>query len=173
MGITKSLVPLGSMTALEMAVGRLVEAGCNPVTVVVGADHERVMHHHSQLQVAWVINKDWQNGMLSSLKCGLSSFGSLPGRLFLQLVDHCRVEAATLLAIRHESERQPRNIIRPLFAGRRGHPLVLTRDALNSVMKIGADGSLRDMLDQHSNQNLDLPVDDPYIVRDFDTLKDI
>ncbi|MGE4159638.1 MAG: NTP transferase domain-containing protein [Planctomycetota bacterium] len=173
MGGPKALVKLGDVTALEMAVLRLKEAGCSTPTVVVGAQHQDVMRCHQTLDVRWAINTDWELGMFSSLQCGLRSIQPQPTRLLVQLVDHCRVTTAALVDILECSLKHPDRVIRPAHAGRHGHPVVLPDEVIRVILESNGHVTLREILSPFAFMMESFDMDDRYISNDFDTPYDL
>lgn len=173
MGITKSLVMLGESTALEMAVGRLHEAQCGPITVVVGASHEDVMLRHRTLDVQWVVNERWEKGMFSSVRAGVGSFSELPDVLMLQLVDHCRVEVDTLKQLRLQALCSSDHLIRPTVAHRMGHPIIISQDILKAIIVADVSCSMRELLSQWKNKSFNIEFNDKFVTKDFDNVCDL
>lgn len=72
LGKSKQLLSIQGQPLLRRVVLAAWESNANPVVVVLGARHsahEEVLQDIKGLQVAY--NKNWENGMGSSIKCGV------------------------------------------------------------------------------------------------------
>ena len=72
MGCPKALCLLGHLSFLASIVETLHAVSVDDITVVIGADAQRIRNTHANLAVQWVENADWRHTyMLESLLCGL------------------------------------------------------------------------------------------------------
>jgi molybdenum cofactor cytidylyltransferase len=60
----------------------------------------------------------------------------------------------------------------PVVRGRRGHPLAIAPALLPEVETLDLDVGLRQLLDRHGAEVLEVEVDDPGAVSDVDTPED-
>ena len=74
MGCAKALLPVGSDTLLGHAIVQARLLG-GPVTVVAGGWYPLVRYRCRSQPSAWVVARDWQEGMSASLKTGVASLG--------------------------------------------------------------------------------------------------
>jgi len=79
-GMPKALVPYEGSLLVERAY-RLVAEVCDPIVVVIGAAAAEVRSAAGLGDAAVVLNPDWDTGMASSLRTGLTALASLPGGL--------------------------------------------------------------------------------------------
>lgn len=77
-GMPKALVPYGGSLLVERAY-RLAAEVCDPVVVVVGAAADEVRSAADLGDAAVVLNPDWDTGMASSLRTGLTALAGPPG----------------------------------------------------------------------------------------------
>ena len=71
LGKPKQQLLFQGKTLLQRAVQAAVEAGCAPVAVVLGARAEMLEPKLTGMPVTVVRNPDWEEGMASSIRCGL------------------------------------------------------------------------------------------------------
>lgn len=142
-GSPKAPVAVDGERLVDRSVRLLREAGCAPVIVVLGAWIGDVPHAEV------VINEDWQEGMGSSLRAGLSALGGTDASAALvTLVD---LPGLTSLAIRAVCEHEG-GLVAATYDGSRGHPVkfprVLWEDVIaNTRGDEGARTFLRDRTD--------------------------
>lgn len=77
-GMPKALVTDAGRLLVERALATLVEGGCDPVVVVLGAAADEVLARAELSGAIVVVNPEWAGGMGSSLRAGLAAL-PLPG----------------------------------------------------------------------------------------------
>ena len=73
MGTPKQLLQVGDQTLLRRAASVALEAGCRPVVVVTGANAAACKESLRGLDVREAENQQWQSGMSSSVRVGVSA----------------------------------------------------------------------------------------------------
>jgi molybdenum cofactor cytidylyltransferase len=68
--------------------------------------------------------------------------------------------------------RSGSHIVVPVFDRRRGHPVLISALYRTEIQSLDPGVGLRQLLDRHSVDILEVPVDDPAILRDLDTPED-
>jgi CTP:molybdopterin cytidylyltransferase MocA len=133
---------------LPRAVAVLVEGGCLPVRVVLGARAEEAARLLPDPELV-VIANDWQQGMSASLRAGLRVVGGLrpePDAVLVHLVDLPDVTAevvARLVAV----AGGPGVLARAVYGGRPGHPVLIGRSHWREVASaVSGDAGARGWL---------------------------
>jgi CTP:molybdopterin cytidylyltransferase MocA len=109
-GGPKALAVTGERTWLEIVITTLLEGGCRPVVVVLGASaaaaHAAVRIDRLPTDtgngapaVLWVINDAWESGRAGSLQCGLRAVPPEATGVVIHAVDHPDVRAGTVAAL--------------------------------------------------------------------------
>lgn len=169
MGQCKQLLPLGETTVIGRCLDTLRCGGVNDIAVVVSKGACEVVTAVEQHSVLIVENPEGDGDMASSIRSGRDALGNVFSGVVIALCDYPLVAPATLELLLQRHWQFPGNIITPVHAGRRGHPLLFARSILNEL-KEGM--TLRDVMRQESDRVHDLPVDDPGILIDMDTPDD-
>lgn len=139
MGRPKALLTDPRGVALtDVAVDRLLEAGCVDVTVVLGAEADQalaLLRPRPPGQTRVVVAADWSTGMGASLRSGLATLhASAPADVaaaLVTLVDLPDVDAAVMarvLAQWRAAGAGSDALVRATYGGRPGHPVLLGRD---------------------------------------------
>ncbi|MEV0901789.1 nucleotidyltransferase family protein [Actinoplanes sp. NPDC049802] len=147
-GMPKALVPHGSGLLVQHAAGVLRAAGCDRVLVVLGAAADEVRAAAPDLPET-VVNPDWESGMGSSLRTGLTSLSATEvTAAVVLLVDMPGVTAAAVRRVL--AHASPAALAQGGYGDRRGHPVLLGRDhwAGVSASAVGDRGA-RDYLRAH------------------------
>jgi molybdenum cofactor cytidylyltransferase len=175
MGSPKPLLPFPNHdeTFVEHLVRVFEASKANPVVVVLGhrADHVRRSADLGDARV--VINERYEEGMLSSIQSGLAAIDrkEVEGALVCP-VDHpdVPVEVVDRLISRFEVTRS--SIVVPVSRGRRGHPVLFSRDVFSELEQAPPTVGARQVVWDHQNDLLEVKVSDPGILRDVDTPED-
>lgn len=77
LGSPKQLLTMHGVTLVERAARQLLDAGCSPVLVVVGADSATIRDAVSMLPVECVENSHWERGMGTSIAAAVQSLNSV------------------------------------------------------------------------------------------------
>jgi molybdenum cofactor cytidylyltransferase/nicotine blue oxidoreductase len=135
MGTPKALVrDPGGTSWLRRAVAVLRAAGCEPVTVVLGAQAEDALPLLEDTGATAVVAADWDHGMSASLRAGLLAV-EVTGAdaVVVTLVDLPDVGEDVVRRVLADPPT-PATLRRAAYAGRPGHPVVLGRDHWAGVL---------------------------------------
>ena len=157
MGKPKALMRDADDTSwLRRAVAVLEDAGCEAVTVVLGAGAAEAAPILDGTGVDVVVAEDWTEGMGASLRAGLRAIaGSDAVAAVVMLVD---LPDVTAEVVRHVAKRVTRadQLVRASYAGRPGHPVVIGRDHWAAVAdSVSGDQGARDYLASHGVVDVD------------------
>ena len=165
MGRPKALVLLDGEPLVRRAVRALVDGGCAPRVVVVGAGAEEVRPLLPP-GVHVVVAQDWTEGMGASLRAGLTALEGLepvPDAALVHLVDLPGVTAAAVARL--AAPASTRSLARAAYDGRPAHPVLLGREHWSGVRAAATgDAGARGYLSGHPELELvecgDLAVPD-------------
>ena len=172
-GSNKAIVRLNGVSFLKIVTSCLQETGCSPVIVVVGSNAETVKHHTHNLNVDFVLNKNWQDGQFSSLKAGLSRLDSNVAGVLVALVDHPLVALNTYRLLLKNFRDFPNKIIIPLYNSKQGHPIILPKAIIREALQSPDNLNLREVFHHHQEMVFRLEVNDPGILKDINTITDL
>jgi CTP:molybdopterin cytidylyltransferase MocA len=135
----------------------LRDGGCDAVVVVVGSEADRARDllarsgFAADRDVTVVDAPDWQQGMGSSLRRGLlAAQGDQVAAVLVHLVDLPDVTAEVVRRVLGKAPRSPAVLTRATYGGRPGHPVLIGRDHLQSIVAgLGGDTGAKDYLAQH------------------------
>ncbi len=163
MGFPKALLQYRGETFLDTLIG-LFAPRCPQVIVVLGAGAEQIRAGVART-ATFVTNTEWEQGMTTSLQCGLRAVPESCEGVLLTLVDHPAVAPATLDLLL----AQPRALLRiPRYEGKRGHPVWLARALFDEFLALPPGAAARDVVHSHFPHAEFLNLDDPGIVADID-----
>lgn len=174
-GVAKAMLRTGERTFLSQIVELVRSIDGGPVIVVVGPPYGEAVAEHARsltgVEIAVVENPDPARGMASSVALGFAGLESWsePSSAYLWPVDHPLVKRATLEAL--ERAMGSRGVARPTYRGRGGHPPLIARGKWSRFATCDeVEGGARAVMAKLDV--VDVPVDDPGVVRDIDTPED-
>ncbi len=133
---------------LTRAVDSLEAAGCEGVTVVLGAgaDEAHELLAEAGVEVREVVAEDWADGMGASLRAGLESLDDGPVAVIVTLVDLPDVGAEVVRRVLADPVDRA-TLRRAAYDGTPGHPVLIGRDHWASLRETlsgdsGAQGYL-------------------------------
>jgi CTP:molybdopterin cytidylyltransferase MocA len=85
------------------------------------------------------------------------------------LADHPLVSSETIMGLVNAHRSSPDSILIPLYQGRRGHPTLFPRKAIEDIFSVE---TLRDVIASRSGRVRTVDVDDEGVVLDLDTTED-
>ncbi len=194
LGAHKPLARLAGQSLLERVVGLFRAAGAAEVIVVAGrgaaetcAEAERLAA--LGLPVRCVVNEGHAEGMFSSVRAGLAALpipekgGAAGGdAVFVLPVDIPLVRGHTLRLLLERFAAAPAEarpaVLHPLFAGRRGHPPLISARVVGEINAYaGPDGLAGALAELEARRGaagvVDVPVADRNIHFDVDTQEEL
>lgn len=168
----KPLLPWGDSTVIETEVRMFCQAGITDITVVIGHRADELMPLLADLPVRPVFNQRYDQGMFSSVLCGVRDFGPDTHGFFLLPVDMPLVRSHTVKLLSRAHRKTGAAIVYPVFLGRRGHPPLISARLIPAVLAWNRPEGLRQLLEQHEATACEAVVQDEGVLRDIDTLDD-
>lgn len=144
-GGAKQIAQWRGATLLEWALdAALGVPALDPIVVVLGAHAAEVQAAVDLSPVQVVHAADWEEGQSASLRAGVAALGDVDAALVL-LADMPFVTAQVVAGtIDHLGARH--DVVRTVYAGRPGHPVLLGPRALARVAQLRGDTGARALL---------------------------
>jgi molybdenum cofactor cytidylyltransferase len=143
------------------------------VLIVTGRHHEEVAAAVAEFtgpaRPRLVRNPDPSRGQLSSLWVALDACDPRTEALVVTLVDVPFLAVSTITAVVRAWERTRAPIVRPETNGRRGHPVIFDRAVFDELRQAPLEIGARAVVNAHSSEIVNQPVDDPGCIVDIDT----
>lgn len=152
---------------IDEVVARAAEAEADPIIAVV----QRSTSVPSPARAVAGPPPDAEQ--ITSLRVGLAQLANSPATSTLVWpVDHPFVSLDSVLAILDAHQRTRAPIVVPMFAGRRGHPVLFGRDTWRELMTV-PEGGARSVVRTYGSRVHQVTVQDGGVLRDIDTRADL
>jgi molybdenum cofactor cytidylyltransferase len=172
MGRTKQLLPFQGKTVLECVVDSALASSLDRVIVVLGHQADAIEPLLKKREVTIVRNPRYARGQSSSLNAGLRVLDEETEAVLFLLADQPLVTPEIINLILAAYAASPSPIVLPVFAGRRGNPVLFSRETFPDIAALDEDCGARPLFDWYAGRILKVPVDDPAIHMDIDTEED-
>jgi molybdenum cofactor cytidylyltransferase len=172
MGSPKMILPYEGMTIIEKVLENVLASDVEKVVTVLGSHKDEVLEVIDKLPVLHCYNKDYQDGMLSSVKCG---FEFLPGDFRAAMVflgDQPMVETSVINQMINVYQESGKGILVPVFENKRGHPLMLDGKYRDEIINFDDPEGLKGILRRHPDDLLEVDTENPSVLMDIDTNED-
>ncbi|MDR3689664.1 MAG: nucleotidyltransferase family protein [Fimbriimonas sp.] len=146
LGRPKQLLPYLGKTLIEHAARTALASGAHEVIVVVGSEAERVAEKLHGLSVRIVRNRDWQEGLSSSIRAGVGAVSSAADCVVIALGDQPRITPDLLrgLATRHRESGNP--IVASSYDGVLGVPCAFGRSQFAALSELSGEQGARELI---------------------------
>jgi molybdenum cofactor cytidylyltransferase len=170
-GSPKQLVRVAGRPLLHTAVARAAEVAGAAVIVVLGARAAELtpLLKHSQLSV--VVNRDWREGLASSIRTGVARLPASCTAVLLTLVDQAAVTAEDLKRLVNAWRRQREYIAAARYGTTTGVPAIFPRSTFSDLQSLRGDMGARALLQRNPDRIVRVPMASAGI--DIDTPEDL
>lgn len=169
MGCSKQLLSFSGKPFIRHCLDNLLEAGLQNIIVVLGPTGREIEPVISDLPVSIAWNSALKSDMADSVRIGLEALPEHVDGVLVCLADHPLVKAATIKEILTYCDTHPNKIIIPVFNGKKGHPTLFPRAAIEEIFSVS---TLRDIIHREPDRIALLDIFDPGITADIDTPED-
>lgn len=196
MGEPKALLKCGKKIFIENILDNIKNSGVNDIIAVLGFDAEKIQplaltlspegRGQNNTRVNFVINPHPEEGQFSSLKTGIVNVSAETTAVLIQLVDVPAVKPETYKTVISAHKNNPEKIIIPYYNGRHGapcarakrvvhgHPVIFPKKFFKGLLDYPLSKTARDFIHEQPKDNiLNIEVNDPGILKDFDTKEDL
>jgi molybdenum cofactor cytidylyltransferase len=170
-GSPKQLAQIDGRPLLQTAVARAVAVAGHAVTVVLGSGAAALTPLLRHLPASVLVNRDWNEGIGSSLRAGVAILpGSCDGVL-VALADQVAVTTPDLQRLVAAWRQRPEMIVAAAYAGITGVPAVFPRWCFPALAGLRGDEGARLLLRRYADRVVRLPLPNAEI--DIDLPEDL
>jgi molybdenum cofactor cytidylyltransferase len=142
-GSPKQLVRLDGQSLLQRTLAHTSELLGAGVTVVLGAHAAEIVETLPLGNVGTLINRNWQEGIASSIRIGVQRLPGACDGVMLVLADQPLVGGETLRRLMTAWRRQPRQIIASRYGSVTGVPAIFPRWCFGDLAALRGDQGAR------------------------------
>jgi molybdenum cofactor cytidylyltransferase len=173
LGSPKQLLSYKGKKLLVHAVDEALETGCKSVFVVLGSNSEVLKKELHNKPVHIVENKEWQEGMASSIRCGLENIADIlpmTDSVLLMVCDQPYVSSSLLLSLVEKKQETGMPIIASSYEGKNGTPALFNKSFFPALMELKGDKGARKLIEDNPDKVALILF--PEGITDIDTAED-
>lgn len=169
MGAMKQLLPWGKKTILQHLIDVAVDVKPAEIIVVLGYNAQQISEVIKRSPVKIVVNDEYKRGMSSSLKAAMKNVSRQSDTYVFMLGDQPLVTADMLGQLLSRYMSSSRGITVPVYKGIKGRPVVIASKYREELMTLRGETGAKQVIDNHPEDVLEVPVDSEEVVIDLDT----
>ena len=167
-GENKLTKEIQGIPLIKLSVKNILASSINELIVVLGHQKEIIEKLIDKNEkVKFVFNKDFENGMASSIKTGLDNLSEKTEAFFICLGD--------MPLVSHDiynqliKSKNNKEIIVPTYKGQQGNPVLFNKSMKEKVIDISGDIGAKKILELNKDKILNVETNDQSITKGFDT----
>jgi molybdenum cofactor cytidylyltransferase len=177
-GINKLTKEIDGIPVIKHSTKNILNSAVNELIVVLGHEKEIIENIIGfNKKIKFVHNKEFINGISSSIKIGLNHLSKKTEAFFICLGDMPMVNQSIynkLIKTRLNynkklNSKNKKDIIIPEFEGLKGNPILFSILMKNKILSIHGDNGAKDIIDSNKDKILNVKVNSKSIINDFDT----
>jgi len=160
LGRPKQLLASGGETLVHRAARAAGGSGADETLVVTGAYAGRVAGAVADLALPVVENRAWQEGLASSIRCGVRAAGERgSSAVLLVLADQPRVGSALLARLLGALREEGRELVACRYLGLLGAPALFAGPWRELLLELRGDRGARGLLRAHAERVRAVPFE--------------
>jgi molybdenum cofactor cytidylyltransferase len=176
LGRPKQLLEIKGKILIEWVLEAALNSNLGMIILVLGYEYQKISQilgpklQHPRLEV--LINHQYQGGLSQSLRCGLQKIkDTYPSVMFL-LGDQPMIHSKIINHLLDSFWSSDKEICVPVYQGKRGNPVILSKSIYPELEKIEGDKGARDLIQAQEDKVYFVEMDEPLLLLDIDTEED-
>ena len=167
-GENKLTKEIQGIPLIKLSVKNILASSINELIIVLGHQKEIIEKLiDKNKKIKFVFNKNFENGMASSIKTGLNNLSEKTEAFFICLADMPMVNHD--IYNRLIKSKDNKEIIVPTYKGQQGNPVLFDKSMKEKVLDIKGDVGAKKILELNKDKILNLEINDQSITKGFDT----
>jgi len=171
----KLLHPIFDNTPMILVTAQKLASVLPGSVVVINPALKTLTTQLKQMGLCVVINEQAEQGMGSSISCGVSASQDVREKSsgwLIALADMPYIKTETLILLAHKLT-EGAGIVAPLYKQQRGHPVGFSGAYINELLALNKDIGARNIIKKNQDQLELVLTDDEGVVRDIDYPGDV
>ena len=160
-------------TLLQHAIDEARSSNADVVLVVLGANEDRIASTLNSAEINIISNRDWQEGMSSSIRCGMNFLAEKHQEItqvIIMLCDQPFVDADILNKLIEERENSGKDIVACQYDDTLGTPALFTRSCFSGLQGLATGQGAKKLILENTGRVA--VVHFPGGAKDIDTYQD-
>tara|TARA_Y100000590_G_C15545444_1_gene948720 strand:- start:194 stop:769 length:576 start_codon:yes stop_codon:yes gene_type:complete len=170
-GKNKLTKKIDNIPLIKYSIKNILESSVDELIIVLGYQKKTIkktIEEHSKIK--FVFNPNFEKGMSSSIKTGLTNLSKSTEAFFISLADMPYVTKNVYNElIQLKKNNKEKDIFVPYYKEQQGNPILFSIRMKESFNKIEGDNGAKNLLLDNSQKIFRMMVSDKSIIMDFDT----
>ena len=170
-GENKLTKEIQGIPLIKHSVKNILASSIDELIIVLGHQKEIIEKLIDKNEkIKFVFNKDFESGMASSIKTGLSNLFEKTEAFFICLGDMPMVNSDVYNQL--IQSKNNKEIIVPTYKGEQGNPILFSKFIKEKIMTIHGDVGAKKILELNNDKILNVKISNQSIKKDFNTKDD-
>ena len=166
----KLLLNVDGIPLVRKSAINILNSNVTSMTVVTGFDENKIVNALSGLNVNFVKNINFREGLSSSLKAGLANITPTPSAVIICLADMPKIQPEHInQLIENFDPLKGWEICIPTNNGKRGNPVLIGSRFFPYIFETNGDFGAKQVMKQHSDKIVEVEIGTSDIHFDIDT----
>ena len=166
----KLLLNVDGIPLVRKSAINILNSNVTSMTVVTGFDENKIVNALSGLNVNFVKNINFREGLSSSLKAGLANITPTPSAVIICLADMPKIQPEHInQLIENFDPLKGWEICIPTNNGKRGNPVLIGSRFFPYIFETSGDFGAKQVMKQHSDKIMEVEIGTSDIHFDIDT----
>ena len=166
----KLLLNVDGIPLVRKSAINILNSNVTSMTVVTGFDENKIVNALSGLNVNFVKNINFREGLSSSLKAGLANITPTPSAVIICLADMPKIQPEHInQLIENFDPLKGWEICIPTNNGKRGNPVLIGSRFFPHIFETSGDFGAKQIMKQHSDKIVEVEIGTSDIHFDIDT----
>ena len=166
----KLLLNVDGIPLVRKSAINILNSNVTSMTVVTGFDENKIVNALSGLNVNFVKNINFREGLSSSLKAGLANITPTPSAVIICLADMPKIQPEHInQLIENFDPLKGWEICIPTNNGKRGNPVLIGSRFFPYIFETNGDFGAKQIMKQHSDKIVEVEIGTSDIHFDIDT----
>ena len=166
----KLLLNVDGIPLVRKSAINILNSNVTSITVVTGFDENKIVNALSGLNVNFVKNINFREGLSSSLKAGLANITPTPSAVIICLADMPKIQPEHInQLIENFNPLKGWEICIPTNNGKRGNPVLIGSRFFPYIFETNGDFGAKQIMKQHSDKIVEVEIGTSDIHFDIDT----
>ena len=166
----KLLLNVDGIPLVRKSAINILNSNVTSMTVVTGFDENKIVKALSGLNVNFVKNINFREGLSSSLKAGLANITPTPSAVIICLADMPKIQPEHInQLIENFDPLKGWEICIPTNNGKRGNPVLIGSRFFPYIFETSGDFGAKQVMKQHSDKVVEVEIGTSDIHFDIDT----
>ena len=170
-GENKLIKKFQGIPLIKHSVKNILDSDVNELIVVVGYQKEiieKIIDKNKKIK--FIFNKNYDEGMASSIKVGLKHLSENSESFFISLGDMPMINYNIYNQL--IESRNQKDILVPTYKNQQGNPVMFNKSMKEKIMQISGDVGAKQILKLNGSKIFNLKINDQSIVKGFNTQND-